>query len=177
MDTMLDTTKIISSVCFSLLSTDVAWDNLFFSCRVIALAFFLTKLCRLPTIIGAISLWFGAMYNALLHASGHYPTDKIEERINFALSHERLYLAEPDDEWENKFDAANIFCISCGGGGSRSSLSAITRPPKIWQNGISCHIWHVQISILVINFFESLYSAWYVHEHMRAHMRDVWTII
>ena len=25
------------------------------------------------------------------------------------------------------------------------------RPPKIWQNGILCHIWHIQILILVIN--------------------------
>ena len=27
------------------------------------------------------------------------------------------------------------------------------RPPKIWQTGILCHIWHIQISILVINCF------------------------
>ena len=38
------------------------------------------------------------MDNALLHASVHYPVDKIKERINFALSHARLYLAESDDD-------------------------------------------------------------------------------
>ena len=29
----------------------------------------------------------------------------------------------------------------------------MSRPPKIWQNGILCHIWHIQISILVIIVF------------------------
>ena len=38
------------------------------------------------------------MDNFLMHASGHFPEDKIEERINFALSHARLYIAESDDE-------------------------------------------------------------------------------
>ena len=41
-----------------------------------------------------ISLLFSAMYNDLLHASGHYPADKTEEQITFALSHTRLYLYE-----------------------------------------------------------------------------------
>ena len=31
----------------------------------------------------AISLWYGAMYAALLHASGISPADKIKERITF----------------------------------------------------------------------------------------------
>ena len=41
METILDMTKVfMSSVCFSLLTTDVAWDNIFLfcSCQVIALA-------------------------------------------------------------------------------------------------------------------------------------------
>ena len=70
----------------------------------------------------AISLWFSAMHNALLHASGHSPTDKIEERITFALIHACLYLSESDGEWDDKSDAANTFDISCGGGGYWSSL-------------------------------------------------------
>ena len=55
------------------------------------------------------------MGNSLLHASGHYPADKIEERINFALIHARLYLSELDDEQDDKSAAANTFDISCGG--------------------------------------------------------------
>ena len=35
---------------------------------------------------------------ALLHASGHSPADKIEERINLALIHTCLYFVESDDE-------------------------------------------------------------------------------
>ena len=72
--------------------------------------------------MGAISLIFSTMDNALLHASGNSPEDKIEERITFALSHAHLYSAKSDDEQDYKYDAANIFDISCGGGGSRSSL-------------------------------------------------------
>ena len=45
-------------------------------------------------IMDTIYLWLSAMDNALLHASGNYQENKIEERISFALSHERLYLAE-----------------------------------------------------------------------------------
>ena len=67
-----------------------------------------------------------AMDNALLHASGHYPSSKIEERITFSLIHACLYLAESDDERDYKSAAANIFYISCGGGEYSSSLSAIT---------------------------------------------------
>ena len=66
------------------------------------------------------------MDNDLLHASGNYPEDKIEERIAFALSHARLYLSGSDDERDDKSAAANTLYISCGGGGSSSSLSAIT---------------------------------------------------
>ena len=62
------------------------------------------------------------MDNALLYASGHYPVDKIEERITFDLSHARLYLAGLYDESDNKSADANIFDISCGVGESRSSL-------------------------------------------------------
>ena len=40
---------------------------------------------------------------------------KIEERINFALIHARLYLSELYDEQDEKSAAANTFDISCGG--------------------------------------------------------------
>ena len=66
------------------------------------------------------------MYNALLHAPGHSQADKIEEWITFALIHARLYLSESDDERDDKSAATNTFNISCGGGVSSSSLSAIT---------------------------------------------------
>ena len=66
------------------------------------------------------------MDNSLPHASGHSPADKIEERIIFALSHACLYLAESDYERDDKSATANILYISCGFGGSSSSLSAIT---------------------------------------------------
>ena len=66
------------------------------------------------------------MDNALMHASGHSPTDKIEEWVTFALRHARLYLAESDDEQDDKSFSTNKFDISCGDGGSRYSLSAIT---------------------------------------------------
>ena len=66
------------------------------------------------------------MDNALLHASRHPPSDKIEEQITFSLRHASLYLAESDDEQDEKSAAANTFYICCGGGGFRSSLSAIT---------------------------------------------------
>ena len=58
--------------------------------------------------------------------SGHSPADKIEELNNFSLSHTHLYLAESDDEKDDKSPAANTFDISCGGGRSSSSLSLIT---------------------------------------------------
>ena len=68
----------------------------------------------------AISLWLSTMDNALLHTSGNSPADKIEERITFDLSHARLYLAESDDEWDDKSSAENTLNISCGGRGYRS---------------------------------------------------------
>ena len=66
------------------------------------------------------------MDSALLHASGHSPEDKIEERITFALKHAQLYLSESYDEWDEKSSAANTINIYCGGGESSSLLSAIT---------------------------------------------------
>ena len=98
----------------------------FCSCRVIALIYIFGKTAPVTAIMDAIYLSFSAMDNALLHAYGHYPEDKIEERINFALIHAHLYLAESDDEQDDKYAAASTFNIYCGGGGSRSSLSAIT---------------------------------------------------
>ena len=62
------------------------------------------------------------MDNALLHASILSPEDKIEERVTLALIHARFYLSESDDERDNKSTAASTFDISCGGGGSISSL-------------------------------------------------------
>ena len=62
------------------------------------------------------------METYLLHASELSPVDKIEERITFALCHARLYLAESDDEQDDKYAAENTFDISCGGVGYISSL-------------------------------------------------------
>ena len=66
------------------------------------------------------------MDNAVPHASGYYPANKIEEQINLALRHARLYLAESDDERDYNYAAVNTFNISCDDGGSSSSLSDIT---------------------------------------------------
>ena len=66
------------------------------------------------------------MDNALLHASVHEPEYKIEERVTLALSHARLYLSESYDEQYEKSDASDTFDISCGDGGSSSSISVIT---------------------------------------------------
>ena len=52
-------------------------------------------------------------------------SDKIEERITFALIHACLYLSKIDDERDDKSDAANKFDIFCGDGVSSSSLSFI----------------------------------------------------
>ena len=62
------------------------------------------------------------MDNYLLHASGNSPADKIEEQITFSLIHAHLYVAESEDERDDKFAAAKTFDISCGGGGYSSSL-------------------------------------------------------
>ena len=71
---------------------------LFGSCRVVALAYYFGEIAPVTAIMGGISLWFGAIYNSLLHASGYSPADKTEERITFALIHARLYVSESDDE-------------------------------------------------------------------------------
>ena len=39
---------------------------------------FLEKWRRSPTIMGAVYVLFSALYNDLLHVSGHSPADKIE---------------------------------------------------------------------------------------------------
>ena len=59
MDTILDMKKVfLSSVCFRLLPTDVAWDNIFLfcSCLVIALAYPFGKMALVTAIIDAIYL-------------------------------------------------------------------------------------------------------------------------
>ena len=81
MDTILDTTKVfLSSFCFLLFLRDVACEKMFFfcSCRVITLEYYFGKMVPVTAIMDAISLWFSAMDNALLHASGLSPEDKIE---------------------------------------------------------------------------------------------------
>ena len=50
----------------------------------------------------------------------------MKERITFSLSHAHLYLAESYDERNDKSATANTSNISCGGGGSSSSLLSIT---------------------------------------------------
>ena len=90
--------------------------------------------------MGEISLWFGSIDNALLHVSGHSPEDKINKRITFALRHACLYLVESDDEQDNKSAATNTFYISCGGGGSKYSLSAITVSVSATSDVFHCWI-------------------------------------
>ena len=63
------------------------------------------------------------MDDALLHASGNSQADKIEERITFALRHARLYLAESDDERDDKSAPANTLYIFCDVGGYSSFLN------------------------------------------------------
>ena len=125
----MDMKKVfLSFVCFPLFSIDVACDNIFFfcSCWVITLAYRSGKMVPVTAITDAICLWFIAMENALLCASGLYPEDKTKERIPFALCHAHLYLTVSYDDWENKSAAANTFDISYGGGVSISSLPSIT---------------------------------------------------
>ena len=81
-----------------------------------------------------IYLWFSEMYNDLLHASLHYPEDKLEEQITF------VFLAESDDEWDDKSDAAKTFNISCGGGGYRSSLKSINVSVSAASDVVCCWI-------------------------------------
>ena len=68
----------------------------FCSCQVIAFAYYFGKMALVTAKIDALSVLF--RYNDLMHVSGHYQADKIEERITFALSHARLYLFESDGE-------------------------------------------------------------------------------
>ena len=56
------------------------------------------KMAPVTAIMDAISLRLSTMNNALLHASGHSPAYKTEERIHFSLIYARLYLSESDDE-------------------------------------------------------------------------------
>ena len=56
------------------------------------------------------------------------------------MFHERLYLSESDDEWDDKSATANTFDISCGGGGSRSSLYAITVSVSATSDVVCCWI-------------------------------------
>ena len=101
MDKILEMKNVfLSSVCVCLLPTDVAWDNIFSfcSCPVIALVYIFGEMALVTTIIDAISSRFSAMDNALLHASGLYQADKIEEHHILALCHALLYLAESDDD-------------------------------------------------------------------------------
>ena len=83
---------------------------------------FFGKMAPVTAIMDAMFLWFSAMYNALLNAYVLSPSDKIEELITFNLCHARLYLAESDDDLDENYAAEKTFDISCGGGGSRSSL-------------------------------------------------------
>ena len=81
METILDMTKwFLAYVCFCLLLTDDAWDNIVLLCsgRVIAFVYLFGKMALVTFIMDAFYLLFSAMYNALLHTSGHYPADKIE---------------------------------------------------------------------------------------------------
>ena len=82
--------KSFSVFCFfRLLPTDVAWDNIFFfcSCRVISFAYCFGKMAPVTAIMDVISLWFSAMDNALLHASGHYPAEKTRITDYYLLEH------------------------------------------------------------------------------------------
>ena len=59
MNTILDMKKgFLSSACFRLLPTDVAWDNIFFfcSCQVIILEYVSGKMVPVTAIMDAISL-------------------------------------------------------------------------------------------------------------------------
>ena len=60
--------------------------------------------------------------------------------MTFYLSYARLYLAESDDERDNKYSAANTFNISCCGGGYSSSLSAIDVSVSSTSDVVSCLI-------------------------------------
>ena len=72
--------------------------------------------------------------------SGNFPADKIEEWTTFALSHARLYLSESDDEHDGNYSAAKTLNISYRGGGSSSSLSAITVSVSNTSDLVRCQI-------------------------------------
>ena len=83
---------------------------------------FFGKMAPVTANMDVISFWVSAMDIDILQASGHFPEDKIEEQIKISLSHACSYLFKSDDEWVDKYAAANTFDISCGGGGSRSLM-------------------------------------------------------
>ena len=83
---------------------------------------FFGKMAPVTNHDGGTYLLFGAMDNDLMHESGHSQADRIEDWVIFALSHVRLYLAESDDELDDKSAAVNTLYISYGDGGSSSSL-------------------------------------------------------
>ena len=56
------------------------------------------------------------------------------------MIHAGLYLSESDDKRDDKYAAANTFYILCGGGGSRSSLSAITVSVSATLDVFCCRI-------------------------------------
>ena len=124
MDTMLDMTKKSVFCLFPFITDRCCMGKYFFLLfmpgNFIDICF--GEMAPVVAMMGAISLLFSTMDNALLHASGNPPVDKIEDRITFALRHARLYLFESYDERDDKSSAANTFDIFCGGGRSRSSL-------------------------------------------------------
>ena len=65
------------------------------------------------------------------------------------MIHARLYLAESDDEQDNKSAAANKFYLSCGGGGSRFSLSAI--PVSVLYNFYVVGCWLLKSYLFLPN--------------------------
>ena len=124
---------------FSLISNRCCmWQFFFGSCQVITFAYRFGKMVPFTAIMDAISLWFSAMDNALLCASGLYPKDKIEEWITFALCHARLYLTVSYDDWDDKSAAANTFDISCWGGVSISSLPSINVSVLATSDVVGC---------------------------------------
>ena len=79
------------------------------------------------------------MYNDLLHSSGNYPADKIEEWITFALIHARLYLSESDNEQDGK-SAVSKKSIHPVVVEDLSSLSAINVSVLDTSNVVCCLI-------------------------------------
>ena len=56
------------------------------------------------------------------------------------MSHAYLYLAESNDERDDMSDVENTFNISCSGGGSSSSLSAIIVSALATSDVVCCWI-------------------------------------